>query len=86
MEYVDGGTLQDKLYDRDKLMAELGDRQYFSEYQIKLWFTQICLAVKVMHSRRFMHRDIKAENVFLMKNGMVKLGDFGLSTQVQSCG
>lgn len=26
MEYVDGGTLQSKLYDRDKLMNELGER------------------------------------------------------------
>lgn len=43
------------------------------------WFTQICLAVKHVHDRKILHRDIKAQNVFMMKSGMLKLGDFGIA-------
>ena len=31
-----------------------------------------------MHSERFIHRDIKPDNIFVV-NGVAKLGDFGLS-------
>jgi len=40
-------------------------------------------AVDYMHQRNFVHRDIKAENVFFGQNEkIVKLGDFGFATQV----
>ena len=48
------------------------------------WFVQMCLAVKHCHDHHILHRDIKTQNIFLMKNGMIKLGDFGISRILQS--
>jgi len=43
------------------------------------WFTQICLAIKHCHDRKILHRDLKAQNIFLTENDIVKLGDFGIA-------
>ena len=43
------------------------------------WFTQVCLSIKHIHDRKILHRDIKSQNIFLTKNGLVKLGDFGIA-------
>ena len=71
MDYADGGDLQ------VRIKAQKG--KYFPESQILDWFTQICLAIKHIHDRKILHRDIKSQNIFLTKNGMVKLGDFGIA-------
>ncbi len=39
---------------------------------------QLLSAVNFLHSRRVLHRDLKARNVFL-KNESIKIGDFGIS-------
>lgn len=49
------------------------------ENQILDWFTQICLALKHVHDRKIIHRDLKCQNIFLTKNGIIKLGDFGIA-------
>lgn len=73
MEYADGGDLNRTI----KEMAE--KKKIFPEEQILDWFTQICLAMKHIHDKKIIHRDLKSGNIFLTKSGMVKLGDFGIA-------
>ncbi|NXM34018.1 NEK3 kinase, partial [Oxyruncus cristatus] len=69
MEYCDDGDLMEKIkHQRGNL---------FPEDTILHWFVQMCLAVKHIHDKRVLHRDIKSKNIFLTQNGKVKLGDFG---------
>ena len=32
-----------------------------------------------MHAHNVLHRDLKTANIFLTKEGLVKIGDFGIS-------
>lgn len=57
---------------------------YIPESQIIDWFTQICLAMKHVHDRKILHRDLKCQNIFLTKNGIIKLGDFGIARVLNS--
>lgn len=72
MDYADGGDLQQKI----RAMKNI---KYFQETQIIDWFTQTCLAIKHIHDRKILHRDVKSQNIFLTRHGLVKLGDFGIA-------
>ena len=37
-----------------------------------------------MHSKNILHRDIKSQNIFITKTGILKLGDFGIAKQLES--
>ena len=76
MEYIDGGNLQDEI---DRRMKHQDGPKYFTQDEIYDYFVQICLGLKHIHDRKVIHRDLKAENIFLSKNGIVKIGDFGVS-------
>ncbi|NXO17255.1 NEK3 kinase, partial [Oriolus oriolus] len=69
MEYCDNGDLMQKIKHQGGNL--------FPEDMILHWFVQMCLAVKHIHDKRVLHRDIKSKNVFLTQSGKVKLGDFG---------
>ena len=39
--------------------------EHLSERHVLDWFVQLCLALKHIHDRKILHRDIKAQNIFL---------------------
>ena len=75
-EYADGGDLNKKIEKQKKVP--------FAEAQILDYITQICLALQHIHKKKIIHRDLKSGNIFLMKSGIVKLGDFGIAKGLQS--
>ncbi|XP_035180307.1 serine/threonine-protein kinase Nek1 isoform X9 [Oxyura jamaicensis] len=76
MDYCEGGDLFKKINAQKGIL--------FSEDQILDWFVQICLALKHIHDRKILHRDIKSQNIFLTKDGTVQLGDFGIARVLNS--
>ncbi|KAF2973832.1 hypothetical protein EK904_004674, partial [Melospiza melodia maxima] len=77
MEYCDGGDLMKRINMQHGVL--------FDEDQILSWFVQISLGLKHIHDKKILHRDVKAQNVFLSNNGRIaKLGDFGIARQLNS--
>jgi len=71
MDYADGGDVHQRIKQQSGVLLP--------ERTILEWFTQICFALKHVHERKVLHRDLKTQNIFLMATGQIKLGDFGIA-------
>ena len=74
MELIDGITLKDYLVRRGPLSWR--ETTFFS--------LQIAKALEHAHSRDIIHRDIKPQNIMLLRDGTVKVADFGIAHHVSS--
>lgn len=50
----------------------------------KVWdfFIQTCIGLQYLHARKILHRDLKTINLFLHKDGRLKIGDLGVAKEV----
>ncbi len=69
MEYVEGESL-------DKVLARRGRLTWEEVVTIG---TQLCAALQHAHERGIIHRDLKPSNLMVLKNGAIKLTDFGIA-------
>ncbi len=71
MELLEGETLRDRLHQGALPVRKAID-----------YGAQMARGLAAAHDRGIIHRDLKPENVFLLKDGQVKLLDFGLARPV----
>lgn len=69
MEYVEGNSLREYI----------GRGTRFAERDAISIMSQLLEALAHAHERRVWHRDIKPGNVIVMRNGRVKIADFGIA-------
>lgn len=50
-----------------------------NEAQAIFYFAEMCLAMKYIHSKDIVYRDVKPENILIGLDGHIKIADFGLS-------
>ena len=72
MEYVEGQTLKSHI-------SSLTSGTGVPVLQAIDWIEQIAQGLKTAHDRNIIHRDIKAENIMITKDGRLKIMDFGLA-------
>lgn len=51
----------------------------YTEEQCRLIFRDVILAIEYLHSQNVIHRDIKADNILMDEDDVVKIVDFGVS-------
>merc|ERR1719183_3255739 len=78
MDYADGGDLHERITKTRKAMKT------FAEEKIVRWFTEATLALKYMHDKHVLHRDLKSQNLFLTSSDRLRVGDFGISKVLEN--
>ncbi|KAI0974266.1 hypothetical protein F4678DRAFT_369418 [Xylaria arbuscula] len=61
------------------LMDMVKRRKGLTEPEVRFYSIQIAGAIKFMHAKGIIHRDLKMGNIFLDRNMNAKIGDFGLA-------
>jgi tRNA A-37 threonylcarbamoyl transferase component Bud32 len=69
MEYVEGGSLKDRIRAAGRLPP--GEARDVAQ--------QVLSALEAAHARGLVHRDVKPQNVLLDRTGVAKLTDFGIA-------
>jgi len=67
-------TLRDEMSDEKKTI------------DVSKLLREVLLALELVHQQGMVHLDIKPENIFVSKNGLYKLGDFGMANAFTESG
>ena len=64
----------------------LKKRKRLTEPEVRFYMWQLLDAIRYMHRRSIIHRDLKLGNLFLTKDLSLKIGDYGLAASLKHDG
>ncbi|KAH0555903.1 hypothetical protein GP486_006151 [Trichoglossum hirsutum] len=73
-----------ELCENRSLMEMVKARKYLTGPEVRAFTIQTAGAIKYMHLKNVIHRDLKMGNIFLDANMNIKVGDFGLAALLYS--
>ncbi|OMJ88081.1 hypothetical protein SteCoe_10066 [Stentor coeruleus] len=73
MELAEGGDLLKKINDQKS------SRSFFPENEILSTLVHVTQGLKILHDSKILHRDLKCANIFISREGVMKLGDLNVS-------
>ena len=76
MEFCDGQNL------KDFIKINKNNNTLIEENILYNIIIQICSGIKEIHKMKIIYRDLKPENIFMIENMNIKIGDFGISKQL----
>lgn len=76
MEYLDGQSLRERIQETGPLPVERSVQIMFD----------VCDALAYAHDQGIVHRDIKPDNIMVLRGGRAKIMDFGLASIVYETG
>uniref|UniRef100_A0A914RJ67 non-specific serine/threonine protein kinase n=1 Tax=Parascaris equorum TaxID=6256 RepID=A0A914RJ67_PAREQ len=83
VEFIRAWEERGRLYIQTELceysLSDYAEREHnIPEEQLWYYFSDLVAAVNHLHSHHLLHLDIKPENIFISRDQVCKLGDFGL--------
>ncbi|XP_070819056.1 uncharacterized protein [Chaetodon trifascialis] len=67
MEYCQGGSLAENIRERSDSLQE---------FEVLSWIVEICMALKAIHEKGLLHKDMTPQNIYLTEFGKLCLGGF----------
>lgn len=71
MEFCEGG----------ELFSRIQKNRGLDYKNIRFYGAEILMAIKILHEKEIIYRDLKSENILLTAEGHIKIVDFGLSVK-----
>jgi len=71
MEFLEGQTLKEYIK----------EKKFLSVSETISIMKQVCDGVDVAHKQGIVHRDLKPQNIFIRRDGVIKIMDFGIAYQ-----
>lgn len=65
-----------------EMYSLLAERHWLSSVQARFYTACVFSALRHVHDRGFVYRDLKPENLFIDSDGYVRLGDFGFAKRL----
>ncbi|KAG2388208.1 hypothetical protein C9374_001058 [Naegleria lovaniensis] len=77
LEYCPGGDLQ-------QLITSTIKKGKMKEEAIVNYAEQIAEGLRYLHEHNIIHRDLKPQNILIASDGVLKIGDFGISREIST--